>query len=54
MTIDRIENGKGYTKENCRLICNWANISINDWGDEIFEDMVRSAATALRNRKTAD
>lgn len=28
MTIDRKDNKKGYTMSNCRLICNWANISI--------------------------
>lgn len=47
MTIDRKDNRKGYTTSNCRLICNWANISINDWGDDIFKEMVERTAYAL-------
>jgi len=38
-SIDRIECSKGYTKDNVRLVCLVVNIALNDFGDNIFDEM---------------
>ncbi len=48
-SIDRIDSTKGYTKNNCRIICTAANLSINQWGDEVFYALA-SSVVAYRNR----
>ncbi len=40
-TLDRIQSGGGYTKENVRLVCNAANSFRNKWPDQIFFDICR-------------
>ena len=32
-SIDRIDNAKGYTPDNVRLVCRIANYAMNIWGD---------------------
>lgn len=32
MSIDRIESGKPYTKDNCRLVCVAVNMALGQWG----------------------
>jgi hypothetical protein len=32
-SIDRIDSNKGYTKDNCRLVCNIFNIAKNSYTD---------------------
>lgn len=36
-SLDRVNPGEGYTKENCRLICAAANIALMDFGEKIFK-----------------
>jgi hypothetical protein len=36
-SIDRIDYKKGYTKDNTRLVCVAVNISLSDFGDEVFD-----------------
>lgn len=31
-SIDRIDPKKGYTKDNCRIVCTAVNFAINQWG----------------------
>ena len=33
-SIDRIDNSKGYTLKNVRLVCRIANYAMNIWGDQ--------------------
>lgn len=36
-SIDRIESGKGYSFDNCRLVCVAVNLAIGDFGLEVLE-----------------
>jgi len=38
-SIDRIDNSKGYTPENIRLVCLAVNIAMSDWGEEVFSSI---------------
>jgi len=33
-SLDRIDNSKGYTRDNVRLVCRIANFAMNIWGDQ--------------------
>ena len=46
-SLDRINNSRGYTADNVRIVCTCVNIAINEWGDEIFFDLVRKTAQRL-------
>lgn len=35
-SLDRIEPRKGYTFDNCRLVCAAVNMAMNDWGIEVL------------------
>ena len=35
-TIDRIDNNKGYTKDNCRVVIWWYNLSKGVWTDDFI------------------
>ena len=41
-SIDRIIPNRGYTKGNVRLITYHLNISLSDFGADIFEDLAKS------------
>lgn len=47
-SIDRIDNSKGYTPDNCRLILRGLNVFKNDSTDEV---MYTVAAALLNHRK---
>ena len=34
-SIDRIDNSKGYTQDNCSVVSFWWNIAKNKWPEEI-------------------
>ena len=49
--IDRIDPAKGYTKDNCRLVCNIVNVAKLDWPDSIRGDtykLLQMLSTAPR------
>lgn len=46
-SLDRIDPGKGYTKNNTRIVCNAINIALNNWGDDFFAQL----AKAFLNKK---
>jgi hypothetical protein len=35
-SIDRIDNAKGYSKENCRIVCHAVNMALNQFGDDVL------------------
>lgn len=43
-SIDRIDSSKGYSIENCRLVCAAANIAMGAWGEEVLLTMAKSIA----------
>lgn len=45
-SIDRIDNSKGYTKENCRIIISAMNIALNEWGEEMFLKLAQAYLSA--------
>jgi hypothetical protein len=40
MSIDRIDNTKGYTKDNVRFVCWWLNCAMNQWGLDKLKEMI--------------
>jgi hypothetical protein len=41
-SIDKIDSEKGYTKDNIRIVSVIANLSLNQFGDIVFDEMCRS------------
>lgn len=41
LSIDRIDNAKGYTKDNVRFICWWLNAAMGNWGLEKLKELVK-------------
>lgn len=41
-SLDRIDCGKGYSFDNCRIVCFAANVAMADWGAEPLLKMLRS------------
>jgi|GEM_PF-4861455 len=46
-SIDRLDNGIGYTRGNCRLVCAYVNIAINQFGVGTFLFVSRQIAATL-------
>lgn len=34
-SVDRIDSTKGYTVDNCRLVCYAVNLAMGEWGDDV-------------------
>ena len=43
-SIDKIDSTKGYTKDNCRVVCWWYNLAKSNWDDDTVERIVREWA----------
>lgn len=41
-SLDRIDATKGYTLDNCRIVCCAANIAMNTWGEVVFASLLRA------------
>jgi len=39
-SIDRIDNSKGYTPDNTRIVCLIVNIAMNEWGSHAFLELM--------------
>lgn len=50
LSIDRIDSGKGYTKDNVRLVCLMVNLSLNKFGDESFFKMCEAVINKRKER----
>ena len=44
-SLDRIDNSRGYTKDNVRIILLAANIMLSDWGHSVFKAVAINYAT---------
>jgi hypothetical protein len=40
-SIDRIDARGSYTLSNCRLVCTAVNVALSDYGEEVFDRIVR-------------
>lgn len=41
-SLDRIDSSKGYSLDNCRLVCFAVNAAMNEWGEEVFRVIAAS------------
>lgn len=48
-SLDRIDRTMGYAIANCRIVCAYANLALNEFGDEAFG--VLAAAFRRRRRR---
>lgn len=42
-SLDRRDNAKGYTKENCRIVLAAVNYAMNEWGLETYLEVAKAA-----------
>lgn len=42
ISVDRINNNRGYTLDNVRLLCHWTNNAKSTWSDNVFNEFVES------------
>lgn len=53
-SLDRIDSTKGYDAGNCRLVCTSVNLAMNEWGADLFTDMlIRIDRARIADRKRA-
>lgn len=38
-SVDRIDHRRGYTADNCRLVCLGVNVALNQWGEVAFRTL---------------
>lgn len=50
-SIDRIDNTKGYSKENCRIVCLAVNLAMNGWGPSVLYEIAKALAGKERRMK---
>jgi hypothetical protein len=49
-SIDRIDSKGDYIKDNIRLVLLAVNISLNDWGEKIFENIAKNYLKTKKKR----
>lgn len=47
ISIDRINNSRGYIKSNVRFLTHWANNAKSTWTDQIFLEFIESTSQIL-------
>lgn len=50
-SIDRIDNTKGYTKENCRVVLISVNQSLNEYGQDVMLPILEAMVKAIQHAK---
>lgn len=48
-SLDRINSGAGYSRENCRLVLAWVNNALASYGDDVFWQIVDRAKKQRKN-----
>lgn len=53
-SLDRKDNSKGYTINNCRIVCAVVNLALNEFGDKVLLLMIdgflkKNYSTSLKN-----
>lgn len=43
-SLDRIDNSKGYTKENCQIVCTIYNLAKSDYDENLFIQFCKDVA----------
>lgn len=43
-SLDRVDSFRGYSIENCRIVCVAANIAMGQWGEEVLVEMAKGIA----------
>lgn len=51
-SIDRIDRKKGYAAVNCRVVCAYVNIALNEFGDEALTSLARALLRQIRQNRT--
>ena len=51
-SLDRIDSSKGYSRDNCRLVCTCVNFAMQEWGDDIVKRMAVYAVNKLAQSAT--
>lgn len=46
-SIDRINSDRGYTPDNCRIVCVAANLAMGQWGEAVLIEMARAIAAKM-------
>lgn len=41
-SLDRIDSARGYEFDNVRIVCAAINLAMNQWGEDMFEEIARS------------
>ncbi len=52
-SIDRLDNAKGYTKDNCRVICAQANLARNAFSDAQLIELARAITETISSQDVA-
>ena len=53
-SLDRIDSTKGYTYENCRIVCYVVNMAMSDYGEEPLRIVARAIASEECRVSAAD
>jgi hypothetical protein len=41
-SLDRIDSSKGYTLDNCRIVCVAVNLAMSEWGESVLRRIARA------------
>jgi hypothetical protein len=52
-SIDRIDSSKGYTMDNCRVVCSITNIAMNAWGEKPLLTIIQAGAKRYIDKRLA-
>ena len=50
-SVDRIDSAKGYTQDNCQIVCKMYNLAKNVWSDADVLDMSKALIKESKNDK---